>query len=173
MIGRRVFDSPVGPLVATADERGLVELGFRRKGAVAPARSRGDASVESVLDAAEREIGEYFACRRRAFDVPIALLGPPFHRKVWTALLDIPYGVTISYGELARRVGEPDGARAVGAANGANPVAIIVPCHRVIGADGTLVGYGGGLGRKRTLLDLEAGRLSLLDTETSRPLSRR
>ena len=90
-----------------------------------------------------------------------ALAGNPFELRVWDALLEIPYGETASYGQIARRIGAPDAARAVGLANGRNPVAVIVPCHRVIGADGSLTGYGGGLDRKRLLLDLEAGVLPL------------
>ena len=102
------------------------------------------------------QLGEYFAGRRTSFDVPLPMDGAPFERRVWRALQEIPYGETVSYGELARRIDQPSAARAVGMANGRNPIAVIVPCHRVIGADGTLTGYGGGLERKRLLLDLEA-----------------
>jgi methylated-DNA-[protein]-cysteine S-methyltransferase len=154
----------VGPLVARADDEGLVQLGFARRAQAAT--GTGEVLVQAqrhpVLRAVQTQIGEYFAGTRRRFTVQLAMRGPAFHRKVWEALLDIPYGQTISYGELARRIGEPDAARAVGAANGANPIVIIVPCHRVIGADGRLVGYGGGLARKRILLDHEAGRLTLI-----------
>ncbi len=94
--------------------------------------------------------------------MPLSLTGNPFEQRVWRALLEIPYGETTSYGEIARRIGSPDAPRAVGLANGRNPVAVIVPCHRVIGADGSLTGYGGGLERKRLLLDLEAGVLPLV-----------
>ena len=165
MIAHTLFDTPVGPLSGRADERGLLELAFARGQRPAePSRGHttGNEHGLEVLAAVQRQVAEYFAGRRRAFDVPIALKGPQFHRTVWAQLLEIPYGQTISYGELARRIGDPEAARAVGSANGANPVVIIVPCHRVIGADGRLVGYGGGLKRKRLLLDLEAGRLSLL-----------
>ncbi len=109
-----------------------------------------------VLDAA-RQLDEYFARRRREFDLPLSLAGTDFQKSVWLALADIPYGETISYAELARWVGRPTAYRAVGQANGANPIAVILPCHRVIAADGTIGGYGGGLGTKRTLLALESG----------------
>jgi methylated-DNA-[protein]-cysteine S-methyltransferase len=102
-----------------------------------------------------RQLGEYFAGDRTAFEVPLAVAGTPFQRAVWRGLRDIPYGETISYGELARRIGRPTAVRAVGLANGCNPISVIVPCHRVIGADGTLTGYGGGTERKRLLLELE------------------
>ena len=106
------------------------------------------------------QLGDYFAGRLTSFDVPMQLEGTPFQREVWQGLLEIDYGETISYGELARRIGRPRAVRAVGLANGQNPIAVIVPCHRVIGADGTLTGYGGGLDRKRLLLDLEARLLA-------------
>src|SRR5205807_5632410 len=102
-----------------------------------------------------RQLAEYFAGDRTAFNVPLAAGGTPFQRAVWEGLQDIPYGETVSYGELARRIGRPSAVRAVGLANGRNPIAVIVPCHRVIGADGTLTGYGGGIERKRLLLELE------------------
>jgi len=101
------------------------------------------------------QLQEYFAGTRRAFSVPLAPAGTPFQLAVWEALLSIPYGATVSYGELARRLGVTAGARAVGLANGANPLPIVIPCHRVIGADGALTGFGGGLGIKRALLELE------------------
>ena len=103
------------------------------------------------------ELDEYFAGERTDFGVALEMKGTPFQRTVWSALREIPYGETRSYGELARAIGNPSAVRAVGLANGRNPIAVIVPCHRVIGADGTLTGYGGGLERKRTLLDLERG----------------
>jgi methylated-DNA-[protein]-cysteine S-methyltransferase len=107
------------------------------------------------------QLEAYLAGELRDFDLPLAPQGTPFQREVWSALRKIPYGSTISYGELAAAVGRPHAARAVGAANGRNPIAVVIPCHRVIGASGGLTGYGGGLGRKRLLLDLEAGRLSV------------
>ena len=107
------------------------------------------------------QLDAYFAGRLRRFELPLAPEGTPFQREVWSALTTIPYGETVSYGELARRVGRPAASRAVGAANGRNPIPIIIPCHRVIGADGTLTGFGGGLPIKRRLLQLEAGHEEL------------
>jgi O-6-methylguanine DNA methyltransferase len=112
---------------------------------------------DRFVDVAE-QLGAYFAGERTAFDVAIRFEGTPFQVAVWSALRDIPYGATISYAELARRVGRPGAFRAVGQANGRNPVAIVVPCHRVVAADGTMGGYGGGLDRKRWLLDHEGAQ---------------
>jgi methylated-DNA-[protein]-cysteine S-methyltransferase len=126
-------------------------------GPARPAWQRDDAAFPDV----RRQLGEYFAGERTTFELELHLDGTAFQRTVWHALTEIPYGETISYGELARRIGRPDRARAVGTANGQNPIAVIVPCHRVIGANGKLVGYGGGLENKRRLLDLEAGLLVL------------
>ena len=154
------FDSPIGELLLVGDEQALHGM-YMQEGRTAIA-VRGDWELDDALFADAREqLDEYFAGRRTAFDVPLAMTGSDFQKRVWRALQDIPYGETISYGELARRVGEPATPRNVGAANGRNPIAVIVPCHRVIGADGSLTGYGGGLERKRILLDLEAGVLAL------------
>jgi methylated-DNA-[protein]-cysteine S-methyltransferase len=112
-------------------------------------------SAEEPFARAVEQLEEYFAGQRTAFDLPLAASGSPFEEAVWGAVATIPYGETRSYGEVARAVGRPDRARAVGSANARNPVAIIVPCHRVIGSDGSLTGYGGGLERKRALLELE------------------
>lgn len=114
-----------------------------------------DQANAAVLAAAARQLAEYFAGERRSFDLPLALAGTEFQRRVWAALRDIPYGETISYAELARRIGQPTAMRAVGLANGRNPVSIVVPCHRVIGASGSLTGYGGGLASKAKLIELE------------------
>ncbi len=114
------------------------------------------------------QLDAYFAGDRSGFDVALALDGTEFQRQVWAALVEIPYGQTRSYGDIARRIGRPGASRAVGSANNANPVAIIVPCHRVIGADGSLVGYGGGLDRKQHLLDLEAGQMAAMAPRSSR-----
>lgn len=156
------LDSPVGPLALAAEPDGaLVYLGFDRPGH----RSRlpkyleqgaGLALDPAVLAPVRRQLEAYFRGELRVFDLPLAPRGTPFQLRVWSELRNIPYGRTISYGELSRRLGDPNLTRAVGAANGANPISIIVPCHRVIGTDGSLVGFGGGLEVKRFLLDLEA-----------------
>ena len=156
-----VFATPVGPLIARAGVHGVTHLLFARREPAAKV-SRGPAVAHGYLDAIEAQVREYFDGARRTFDVPLRPQGPAFYMRVWNALLDVPYGDTISYGELARRIGDPTAARAVGTANGANPIVILIPCHRVIGSDGRLVGYGGGLWRKRKLLDLESGRLPLV-----------
>ncbi len=106
------------------------------------------------------QLDEYFAGDRREFDLPLVPLGSEFQRRVWDGLLEIPYGETISYGELAREIGRPAAARAVGMANGQNPISIVIPCHRVIGADGALTGYAGGVERKRLLLEHESATLA-------------
>jgi methylated-DNA-[protein]-cysteine S-methyltransferase len=150
------IDSPVGSLLLAHDAGGLCGLQFvrgRRPAEPQQDWTRADAEFGDVIG----QLREYFAGTRRDFDVRLAPQGTPFQRRVWAELCRIPYGETISYAELARRVGNPRAVRAVGLANGANPLAIVVPCHRVIGADGTLTGYGGGLPTKRHLLDLERG----------------
>src|SRR4029077_815162 len=160
-----VFDSPVGPLLARADGGSLTELSFisdaRRDRLVHAGAEAGDRASRDVINDVMTQMQAYFEGRLKVFDVRMHLRGPSFHVRVWEALRTIPYGATMAYGELARQLGEPDAARAVGAANGANPIVIIVPCHRVIGANGDLIGYGGGLHRKRVLLDLESGRCAL------------
>jgi methylated-DNA-[protein]-cysteine S-methyltransferase len=145
--------SPVGPLALTVDDDGaLTRIGF----------GAGDVSDDARFDRVVTQMTEYFAGRRTDFDLDLRPDGgSPFERRVWAALLEIPYGETASYGEIAARIGHPGKARAVGRANGRNPIAIVCPCHRVIGSDGSLTGYGGGLENKRTLLDLEAGALTL------------
>ena len=159
------FESPLGPLLAVADEdslRGLHMLGGRKPPRVAPSWRRDDRRFEELRE----QLEEYFRGERREFDLRLDPQGPSFDRAVWDALTEIPYGETRAYGEIARRIGHADQARAVGAANGRNPIAVVIPCHRVIGADGSLVGYGGGLARKRLLLDLEAP-LTQLDLTSS------
>lgn len=141
--------SPVGPLTLTASEDALTGIAFGGAG------NGGGAPPSALLARTARELEEYFAGKRRTFTVPLAPAGTDFQRKVWAALRAIPYGGTVSYGDLARRIGKPGAAIAVGQANGRNPIPIIVPCHRVIGADGRLVGYAGGLEIKRALLRLE------------------
>jgi methylated-DNA-[protein]-cysteine S-methyltransferase len=150
--------SPIGELMLCGDDESLTALHLPGHWAKPAAGwRRDDARFADVA----RQLEEYFAGERTTFDVRLRMLGGPFEREVWEELLRIPYGETTSYGEIAQRVGKPHASRAVGAANGRNPIAIIVPCHRVIGSDGSLTGYGGGLERKRALLDLEAGRASL------------
>ena len=114
---------------------------------------------DNAFDDVVSQLEDYFAGRRREFDLPLAPAGTPFQQRVWRALLDIPYGETISYGELASRIGNKAASRAVGLANGSNPISIVIPCHRVIGANGKLTGYGGGLPIKQQLLALERGAL--------------
>lgn len=156
--GARIFHhtyrSPIGPLLLTSDGTALTRLHMAESNhpvKPGPDWVRDPAPFRDVT----QQLDEYFAGDRRAFDLPLALRGTPFQRRVWTALQEIPWGETASYADIARGVGSPKGMRAVGGANGRNPIAIIVPCHRVIAADGTLGGYGGGLERKRFLLELE------------------
>ncbi len=148
------LDTPIGPLLLVSDGDGLVELGLPRRGRLA-AVPEGARPNKMKLHAATRQLKEYFAGKRLQFDLPLHPSGTPFQLEVWGALLAIPYGETASYADIARRIGRPRAVRAVGAANGANPLAIIVPCHRVIGSHGDLVGYGGGLPIKRWLLTHE------------------
>jgi methylated-DNA-[protein]-cysteine S-methyltransferase len=153
-----VIESPIGPLTLIAQDGRLAGVHMEVTRYEPGAHARGEAvgpGEEPVLDAAAAQLDAYFAGELTAFDLPLTLNGTGFQRTVWGALRDIPYGKTISYGELARRIGQPSASRAVGLANGRNPVSIVVPCHRVIGADGSLTGYGGGMERKRFLLGLE------------------
>ena len=150
------MDSPIGELLLVGDEGGLSRVSMSPFSVDA-----GWTRDDEFFGAAREQFEQYFRGERREFDLPLELEGNSFELSVWDALREIPYGETVSYGHIARGIGHPDAPRAVGAANGRNPVAIIVPCHRVIGADGSLTGYGGGLDRKRFLLDLEAGVLPL------------
>jgi methylated-DNA-[protein]-cysteine S-methyltransferase len=152
---RSTLDTPVGRLGLAVDEHGsLIELWL-------PNRRRNDTSLHipsqarAGMNAAKAQLGEYFSGRLRAFDLPLHPHGSGFERRVWKRLCEIPYGSTTSYGAIAAELGLVNGARAVGRANGSNPIPIVIPCHRVIGSDGTLTGYGGGLELKRTLLELE------------------
>ena len=149
-----VHPSPIGPLTLLARDGRLTHLVMEDQ-AHATAVPEGGVRDDAALAEVGRQLDEYFAGTRTTFDVPVRLEGTGFQRAVWEQLCAIPYGETISYGELARRVGNPKASRAVGLANGRNPIAVIVPCHRVIAADGSLGGYGGGLDRKTTLLALE------------------
>ncbi len=157
-----IGDSPVGPLLVAGNRDGLHVLAF---GVGSRPRAIGQAWVADttgVLTGVRRELDEYFAGRRTAFTTPLVFAGTPFQNQVWQQLCKIPYGETISYLELARRIENPKAVRAVGMANGANPIAIIVPCHRVIGSNGSLTGFGGGIPTKRALLELERGQRTLL-----------
>lgn len=149
-----VHDSPVGPLTLVSDGTALTHCAFDNpRYAIAIA-----AAGEDVITAdARRQLDEYFQGKRRTFDLPLAPRGTEFQQRVWAALLKIPYGATRSYAQQAALIGSPKAMRAVGLANGRNPIAVIIPCHRVIGANGNLTGYGGGMARKRLLLDLEQG----------------
>ncbi len=154
IFAERVIESPVGRLLLRVHQAKLTHLLFagRRRVGI---RATGRESDGAILDRAERQLEEYFTGRRRSFDLPLAPSGTQFQTAVWRALETIPWGAVTSYGEIARRIDRPTAARAVGAANGRNPISIIVPCHRVIGADGSLTGYGGGLEAKKRLLAIE------------------
>ncbi len=155
ILAEMVIETPIGPLHAVFDEEDrLCELGFR-SAAARPPLSKAAATAAALLN----QLHEYFNGKRKTFDFPLAPKGTPFQLAVWNALLEIPYGDTVTYAELARRIGKPSAVRAVGAANGANPIPVIIPCHRVIGSNGTLTGYGGGIERKQWLLALEGRRL--------------
>lgn len=149
-------DSPVGPLTLVAHDGVLSGL-YMTEQRYRPADETFGPEDPSLFGDAITQLTEYFAGTRTTFDLPLDLIGTPFQRTVWHALCEIPYGETVSYGELAQRLGRPSAARAVGLANGRNPIGIIVPCHRVVGSGGDLTGYGGGLARKRHLLDFEQG----------------
>ncbi|WP_152360382.1 methylated-DNA--[protein]-cysteine S-methyltransferase [Microlunatus speluncae] len=155
--GRTVIDSPIGPLLLESNGRALTLIRFDGEFEPEDRLAPGAVPTDPVLAAAVAQLRDYFAGRLQVFDLPLEPAGSAFQREVWTALGEIGYGETISYGELALRTGRTTTAsRAVGLANGANPIPVVIPCHRVIGANGTLVGYGGGLDRKRQLLGLEA-----------------
>jgi methylated-DNA-[protein]-cysteine S-methyltransferase len=155
------IESPLGPLFLAADDTGLRNIAFvdgsKRQQSV-EARD-GDAGQ---LREPIRQLRAYFAAELETFDLALSPAGTPFQLEVWRRLLEIPYGQTISYGELARRIGSPKASRAVGLANGSNPIPIVIPCHRVIGSNGKLTGYGGGLPIKEKLLALERRQLRLL-----------
>ena len=153
MVNAIVHSSPVGLLTLVSDGRSLIGVHFEGwdppVGAIL--------GLDSVLAVAACQLDAYFDGRLATFDLPLAPIGTPFQHRVWSALRDIPFGETRSYGQLAKAIGKPSAMRAVGAANGRNPIAIVVPCHRVIGADGSLTGFGGGIERKKFLLSLEQG----------------
>jgi methylated-DNA-[protein]-cysteine S-methyltransferase len=158
-VQRRVHtmvESPLGPLTLVAADGILAGLYMDKQRHLPPAQTFGDPEVTPFTEVIA-QLDEYFAGRLTEFDLPLTLDGTPFQRTVWAGLREIGYGETVSYAELAERIGRPTAARAVGLANGKNPISIIVPCHRVVGANGDLTGYGGGLARKRHLLDFERG----------------
>lgn len=157
------LDSPIGELTLVASEVGLTHVLF-------PDQTPADVGVPDDADevpdhptlaAAADQLGEYFAGTRRTFDLPLDLRGTDFQVEAWRALADVPYGETRSYAEQAEAIGRPGAFRAVGAANGRNPIPVILPCHRIVGADGSLTGFAGGLGTKRRLLDLEQAQQGL------------
>ncbi|MFF7729749.1 methylated-DNA--[protein]-cysteine S-methyltransferase [Streptomyces sp. NPDC008001] len=153
-----ITDSPYGPLTLVATDGRLCGLYMEQQRHRPPQETFGEPDPHprpEIFARTEEQLQEYFAGGRTEFDLPLALAGTEFQRTVWHALLEIPYGETVSYGRLADRIGRPAASRAVGLANGRNPIGIIVPCHRVVGATGALTGYGGGLPRKRRLLDFE------------------
>ena len=151
-----VVDSPVGPLTLVDEEGGLAGLYMHEQRHLPPTASFGPRD-DRVLPALREQLPLYFAGELREFDVPLATAGTPFQQQVWAALREVPYGSTCTYGDLATAIGRPTAVRAVGAANGRNPVCIVVPCHRVVGTDGSLTGYAGGIERKQLLLALERG----------------
>jgi methylated-DNA-[protein]-cysteine S-methyltransferase len=147
-----VVDSPLGPLTLVADEGALAGLYMTEQRHLPVLDLPRD---EAGLPAVREQLAAYFAHELEDFDVPLALTGTPFQQQVWAGLREIPYGQTWSYGQLAAHLGRPGASRAVGLANGKNPVSVVVPCHRVVGSDGSLTGYGGGLERKTWLLEHE------------------
>ena len=165
MIHYRTIDSPIGPLALAGRGQLLTNLRMVNQ-TYEPNRTNWVPDDRAFPDAVQ-QLEAYFAGERTDFDLELSLAGSEFQRRVWQALLTIPYGETRSYGQVAEQIGAAGAARAVGLANGHNPIAIIVPCHRVIGANGSLTGYGGGLDRKRSLLEMEktvkSGNLTLFD----------
>jgi len=155
------IESPVGPLLLAADDSGLRSIEFINGRRTVQADPQWLEDAEPLRETI-RQLRAYFAGELEAFDLKLTPQGTPFQLSVWNRLCEIPYGETISYGELARRVGNPNASRAVGLANGSNPIPIVIPCHRVIGSNGKLTGYGGGLPIKEKLLGLERRQLRLL-----------
>lgn len=156
---RRTIDSPIGRLILIADDEGLLRILFANQDLTGVGLRDDDApeidGADEVLDPAASQFGEYFAGDRTDFDLPLHLVGTEFQKQAWLALANIPYGETTSYGRQAEAIGRPGAFRAVGSANGQNPLPIVLPCHRVVGADGSLTGFGGGIDIKQRLLDLE------------------
>src|SRR5579862_1467770 len=160
------MESPLGKLLLVADEGGLIELAFAN-GKTPPVVDGSWISGGGALSEPIRQLEAFFGGDLRDFDLALKPDGTAFQQRVWKLLRDIPFGETVSYGELARRVGNPAASRAVGLANGSNPIAIVIPCHRVIGSNGKLTGYGGGLDKKRWLLDFESSHAGLFSPQSS------
>jgi methylated-DNA-[protein]-cysteine S-methyltransferase len=154
MLHYTVMDSPIGPLILVGSPAGLTEIRFTPEGTT-PDPDPGWQFDQGIFEDVIVQLQDYFAGKRQTFTLALEPHGTPFQREVWAALQTIPYGKTISYGQLAQQIGKPNSVRAVGAANGQNPLPIVVPCHRVIGSNGSLTGYAGGLAVKRFLLNLE------------------
>ena len=152
------YDSPQGAMLLTATAKGLAGVYFKGQKHFPKQREWQRDARHPVLRRARRELREYFAGKRRRFGVKLDPQGTAFQRAVWKAIARVGFGETIAYGELARRAGHPGSARAAGAATGRNPIGIIVPCHRIVGSNGSLTGYAGGLSRKKALLELEGGK---------------
>ena len=162
MTTHTTFDSPLGLMLVITDGRAITGLYFAgQKYGPAAGACGPETRHNALLIEATRQLGEYFDGARDRFDLPLDLAGTPFQRRVWAALSAIPYGQTVPYGTIAARIQTDTAVRAVGAAVGRNPVSIVVPCHRVVGADGSLTGYAGGVDRKRALLALEGGHARL------------
>ncbi len=142
------YNSPIGELYITADDKALLSVSFSAETVKNKAQNK---IVKDTIN----QLDEYFTCKRKSFDLPLCPNGTEFQKRVWNALLKIPYGEVRSYKDIAIAIGNPNASRAVGHANNQNPIAIIIPCHRVIGSNGDLIGYGGGLDKKRILLNLE------------------
>ena len=163
------YQSPIGTILINYSEKGIEKLVFFEESEIpSDLESNEMSSPFDITSLVIQQLNEYFAGSRRAFDMPLDLQGTPFQKRVWQELLKIPFGTTITYKELALRLGDVKTIRAAGTANGANPVSIIVPCHRVIGSDGSLIGYGGGIWRKKWLLEHEKlsnvnGQLSIFE----------
>lgn len=151
------LDTELGQLLVSADDGALTGLYFPHHWRMPPAERLGQEAADPLFDETAVQIAQYLRSERQTFDLPTRLIGDDFQQKVWRLLEQIPYGVTTTYGELAEQLGNKALAQAVGKAVGDNPISIVVPCHRVVGADGSLTGYAGGLRRKRTLLELEEG----------------
>jgi methylated-DNA-[protein]-cysteine S-methyltransferase len=151
-----IYESPIGKILVSASDRGVIEVSFAKNGESCLAMGETNDASGAILKECSKQLEEYFTGCRRSFDVPLDLNGTPFQLSVWRTLLLIPFGATWSYGKVASQIGRPKSSRAVGGANHRNPVSIIVPCHRVIGSDGKLTGYGGGLWRKEWLIAHES-----------------